>query len=418
MSDTTWTMKLYDRNGNEITANYSGYSDRGITNEIAHATDRTLGFNLNNYDTCDFTLYLDDPMAKKIKRLTSFVKVWRSVPGYTSPSTQPDFAGIVGYHKKFGNQNIMQVKCFSPWWRLQFRFHLLNHYLKTNPDTSLDYKQSELIMRLITFLSNAFGPSISYLGIEQGTFYDVANEINMAPYFQPKGANAWTEIFDGILAKAASIDIIPRYAHADGNPALMYFDSALKRGADKSSSVSFEYHDTSPSNCDDMTEEEFVQPGDNSPGTGFANYVWAVGAGGPNSGKVAVQGDSGAINEGYNAIGMYMKRTDYPDEKLLGVDGGNPPSTSTHLKANAINDLARAIVPNLNYEVTVSPAGGIYYNNDFTLGDVVNLNANKGALVVNNVKQRIYQASISISDNNVETPSVLVSKDFTGKVAT
>src|SRR6476659_1428280 len=220
-SPVNWNIRLYDRFGNAINANYDGYSDFGTTNEIVHATDRNLGFYLNGLDTCTFSVYLDDPMAYQIKRLTTFVKVWRTVPGYSDPADQPCFAGIVTWHEKQGAANIMRVQAYAPMWILQLRFHILNHYLKTNPDTGDEYKQSELLWRLIYFISNAFGPTVSFTGIEKGTFYDVASEITMAPYFQPKGANVWTEIFDGILAKAASIDIIPRYSHADGNGRLM-----------------------------------------------------------------------------------------------------------------------------------------------------------------------------------------------------
>ena len=230
MADVNWTIEHFNRSGNAINANYAGYSDIGITNEVAHATNRQLGFFLNSIDTCEFSLYLDDPMAAQINRLTSFIKVWRSTPGYSDPSNQPAFAGPVYYHQKNGAQNIMNIKCASPLWILQLRFHLLNHYLKTNPDTAVDYRQSELIWRLIYFISNAFGPVVSQTGIDKGTFFDVATEIIMAPYFQPKGANVWTEIFDGILARAGSVDIIPRYHHTSGNGRLMYLDTALKRG--------------------------------------------------------------------------------------------------------------------------------------------------------------------------------------------
>lgn len=411
MADVSWLTKHYDRGGNEITANYANFSGLGTSNIIYHATDRKLGFYLNNYDTFEFTLYLDDPMAAQISRLGSFIKVWRSAPGYSDAGNQPCFAGIVYYHQKQGANGTMIVKCASPLWILQLRFHLLNHYLKTNPDTSADYKQSELIWRLIYFISNAFGPIVSQTGIEKGTFYDVASEIVMAPYFQPKGANVWTEIFDGILARAASVDIIPRYFHSNGSPTLMYLDTALKRGADKSGSVDFSYNTTTPSNCDDIVEEEFVQPGK------FGNYVWAVGAGGPNSGKVAVAEDNSAIEVGYNNIGIYMKREDYSDVKRLGVLGANPPQTATHLRANALNDLARARIPDLNYAATLSTAASIYYGKDFVIGDVVSLNAQKGALNISGLKQRIYECVLSMSDNNMETANVRASHDFTGKVA-
>lgn len=411
MADTSWLIKHYDRNGNAINANYSGYSNLGTTNEIAHATDRNLYFTLNGIDTLNFALYLDDPMAAQIKRLTSFIKVWRTVPGYSDPSNTPCFAGIVGNHQKQASENIMRIQAFNPFWRLQFRFHLLNHYLKTNPDTSALYKTSEVIWRLIYFLSNAFGPTISYMGIDKGTFYDVASEVTEAPYFQPKGANAWAEIFDGLLVQASTVDLIPRYHHTSGNSRLMYLDTALKRGTDKSGSIAFTYRTASPSNCVDVTEYESVEPGT------FANYVWAVGQGGPNSGLVAVAEDNGSINEGYNAIGIYQKRTDYGDINRLGILGTNPPATATKLRARALSDLDRAIVPNTRYEVALSPVANIYYGKDFTVGDVIMLNATKGALNISNLKQRIFECSISISDNNIETSAPKISKDFVGKVA-
>ena len=50
------------------------------------------------------------------------------------------------------------------------------------------------------------------------------------------------------------------------------------------------------------------------------------------------------------------------------------------------------------------------------VGDVIKLNADKGALQVSNIKQRIYQCALNIDENNVEVSSPLVSKDFYGKV--
>ena len=54
-------------------------------------------------------------------------------------------------------------------------------------------------------------------------------------------------------------------------------------------------------------------------------------------------------------------------------------------------------------------------NMDFAIGDVVKLNANRGALLVENKDQRIYQCQLGISDNNVETASPLLANDFYGK---
>jgi hypothetical protein len=111
-----------------------------------------------------------------------------------------------------------------------------------------------------------------------------------------------------------------------------------------------------------------------------------------------------------------MVRNNYSDQKRLGVLGANPPATATHLRANALNDLARAIVPDLRYEVELSPAANIYYGEDFVLGDVVSLSASKGALNVSGAKQRIYEITLTMSDNNVETVRPRISSDFYGKV--
>lgn len=413
-----WNIRLFDRNGNAVNANYSGYSDSGTTNEIVHATDRRLNFYLNAVDECEFSLYLDDPMAANINRLTRFVKVWRSVPGYSDSSNQPVFAGIVGQTSKNGEQNIMRVKCFSPFWRLQFRFHLLNHYLKTNNNpgygTGAEYRQSELIWKLIDLINNAFGLAVSFTGIDRGTFIDLASEVIIAPYFQPKGANTWAEIFDELLLRPGSVDLIPRYHHTAGNPTLMFMDTALKRGYVRP--TTFTYRTATPSNCTDMIEEELVIPsaGQNGDG-GFANYVWAVGAGGPNSGKIAVTQNASGSGEGYGAIGIYMKRIDMPNIKRIGVLSDPITNKPTHLRAIADAELKKSIVPQKTYAVTLSPVANIFYSKDFTVGDIVTLNGSRGAMSVN-ASQRIYQCSLSISDNNFETASPLLSKDFYGKV--
>jgi len=411
MSDTTWDIRLYDRFGVALNTNYSGYSDSGITNQVAHATDRQMYFTLNGVDTLNFSVYLDDPIATQISRLATFVKVWRTVPGYFDPTNEPCFAGIVGNHQKVGSQGIMRVGVLNPFWRLQMRFHLNNHYLKTDPETGQLYRQSNLIWRLISFLSAAFvGANVSYTGIDKGTFYDLASEIVMAPYFQPKGANSWSEIFDGILARAGSIDLIPRYSHTSGSQRLMYLDTALKRGLDKSSTVSFNYR-FEPSNLDDITETVEVVPGK------FGNYVWAVGAGGPNSGRVAVAGDASPIGDGYDSIGVYMANNSYPDYKRIGL-GPEAEGGPTHLRAVAWNDLARSINPDTRYDAVLSPAATIYYGKDFEVGDVIKLNMLKGALNTSNVKQRIYECGLSISDNNIEVATPRIANDFFGKVVT
>jgi hypothetical protein len=402
-----WVIKHYDIDGSPTEANYSGYSHDVTSEEIFHATNRTLNFYLNGVDDCSFTLYLDDPMAYLISPLKSIIKVWRTIRDqngyliYQDEEDAPSFCGVVGYTIKDGDSNTMQIKAFNPQWRLQFHFHLLNHYLLRNPDTSNNYLQSELMWKLIDLINNAFGVN-SFTGIAQGLF-DWSGEPEIAPYFVAKGSNTWSNIFDDIMNRAAGSDIWPRYFHNDYDPILMYFDTFEKRGQDKTSDIKFNYHTGDADNLENLTEEIQAIPNE------FANYLWAVGQGGPNAGKVAMaENNSGASGSwGYNEVGVYMKTVDRREIKRLSA-----------LQPIADAELAQSKIPKYAYSITVSPASGIFYgdNMDYMVGDVVELNADKNALYVSQLPQRIYQCSLAMSENNVETSSPLIANDFYGKV--
>lgn len=403
MARYLWDTRLYNIAGVGVTANYSGYSDKGITNRVWHGTDRTIGYNLNGIDEAGFTLYLDDPMAEKIEPLESVIKIWRRIEEddgtliYEDDAETPSFGGFVSSCVKDGASNTMQVKVFSPLWRLQSRFHLLNHYLNINPDTTFEYTQSELMWKLIDLVNNAFG-SESFTGITEGTFSWVSDPI-VAPYFVAKGSNTWSNIFDDLMSRAGSPDILPDYTHTDGQPDIMYFHTDEKRGIDRSGSVPFNYHTGSSDNLSNLSEEVIANPGE------FANYVWAVGQGGPNAGLVKLAENNAGTGYGYNAIGIYMRKEDYQDIKKLAP-----------LQDLADATLARSKIPRIIYQVELSPAASIYYGYDYSLGDAIMLNADKGALSVTNRKQRIYQALLSNSDLNVETVQAQIANDFTGKV--
>lgn len=413
----SWIPKCYDIDGNPVTADYSDYDPGNLTTseEISYATAQSLEFNLNGIDVYQFDLYLDDPMALNIVALKTVVKVFRSVNDFEANKllvpTQPVFSGIVSSVIKNGAANTMTVRAFNPLWRLQSHFHLDNHYLEINPDTTVAWTQSELIWKLIDLINNAFGDA-SQTGITQGTFsWGLPDEPQVAPYFVAKGSNTWANIFDDIMMRAASVDIIPEYYHSDGSSTLMLFSTSEKRGQDKSADFSFNYY-TDPNtlvpNCDDMTEEETPIPG-NADG-GFANYLWVVGMGGPNSGKISMKENNSGTpgSNGYGEIGVYMARVDREEIKRLSGNGG--------LGKIAEAEFAQRKVPGLSYTVVPSPAASIYYDVDYTMGDVIAINANKGALVVSDIKQRVYQVTLAMSDNSVENASVLVAKDFYGNV--
>jgi hypothetical protein len=201
------------------------------------------------------------------------------------------------------------------------------------------------------------------------------------------------------MSREGAPDIIPEYRHNDNDPTIMLFSTAEKRGTDKSASVSFNYRTGTP-NLDDVTETEIVVPGE------YANYVWVVGQGGPNSGKIAMAENNATSGYGYKSIGIYMKRIDLPDFKRYDAK----------MKKVADAELAQSIKPKASYEVTVAPGGNLVYGRDFVLGDAISLNATKGALQVSGKKQRVYQVSISNSENNMETCYPLLADDFYGKV--
>ncbi len=411
MATVNWTIKNYDLDGNGITA-ADMTTSATVSNQIKHSTNRQLGLALNGIDQLDFTLFLDDPMALQIRRLHNVVKLWRTVldddgnPIYQDPDGSPCFAGRVVNTIKDGEDNTMAVTAFSPLWNLQCHFHILNHLLKTNPDTDELYTESELMWKLIDLVNNAFGIGISGTGIEQGTFSS-PTEITVAPFFVQRGSNTWSNIYDGIMSRAGGVDLIPEYVHTDGDPTLMFFSTDEKRGEDISGTTVFRFHTGSSDNLSNLTEEETPIPNE------FANFVWAVGQGGTNSGKIALDENVNDDDDGYETIGIYMRRADFEDEKEVGSAG--PPAT--HLMLDAQSELAQSRVPKTAYTASISETADIYYGNDYSMGDVVLLEANKGALLVSSIKQRIYEVTLNNSDNNVEAVTAGIANDFTGKVA-
>lgn len=399
----SWVMKLYDISGNPV--NFSTVNPTASDNIIRHAENKSLTFNLNTFDELSFDLYLDDDAAANIRRGFSVVKVWRYVGDvnhnkfFVSPD--PVFCGVVTYTSMSGQANRMNIKCSSPLWRLQSHFHLLNHYLEANTDTGDNYTQSELMWKLIDLINSAFG-SDSFTGIAQGTFHwGLPNEPQPVPYFVGKGSNTWSNIFDDLMVRPASPDIIPKYKHiSDGVSTLMEFDTDEKRGHDISNSFQFRYHTSTNANCEEMTIEQQIVPGD------FGNYVWLVGQGGPNSGKVASRSNASALvnTDGYGEIGIYMARVDRDEVKRF--DALNP-------LADAESLTRKHPVP--IYTVSISPVAGIYYMVDFVLGDLVGLLADRGAMQID-VSQRVYQVTLNMSRSNVESCEVLLSHDFYGKV--
>lgn len=413
MSIYSWHMELFDLGGNPIDVVPIEGGDN--TNIIQNAMNRSLTYNLNGIDELDFDLLLTDPMAFEINRLKTVVKLWRTIDdevnSKTLDSDNPSFGGLVTYTNKVGSSNTMNVKVSSPLWRLQTHFHILNHYLNINPDTTNPYTVSELMWKLIDLINEAFGDA-SDTGIAEGTFgWGFPDEPSVSPFFVSKGSNTWSNIFDTIMtATTTGVDIIPEYVHTNGDPTIMNFSTAEVRGTNKTGITAFNYH-TEPtlvSNCDDMSDEEAPQPSTGNQDAGFANYVWVAAQGGPNSGKVAVAENSSATDgsNGVGELGVYMALVEQDSLR-----------TYAQVSQQAPLELAVRTIPQSNFTVSVATGGNCYYDIDYTLGDFVPLNANKGALVVDDVGQRVVQSVISISENNLERVANTVTDDYTGKLA-
>jgi hypothetical protein len=397
-------MRNYDLTGTPVTAlDYFG----NTTNQIKHATDRSVQFILNTIDQLTFSLYLDDPMAAVMNRGQNLVGLWRDVNdtvfSKTYTASDPDFMGIVTGTQKNGEENKVHVTVQSPLWRIQNHFHILNHHLwlDTGPGCVIcdnaEYDVSALVWKVIDLINNAFGVS-SQTGIAKGTITKVG--ASGAPYFIGKGSPSWAHIMDDLMGRDLHPDLTPRYVHSDGSPTMMDLDVTPVRGTDKSGTVKFNYHKGRAGHPEDWNCDDFQEDGQLVPGQ-YGNYVWITGQGGPNVSYVSKEDDADIA-----AKSIYMR--------LVQL---NKPMKYTQMQGMGTRELAAAEHGDKPvYNVVLSPTVPPYFRTDFLVGDVVELNANKGALVVSGLKQRIYSMTLAMSDNNVEVCSVELSYDFFSKV--
>lgn len=416
-SPVRWDIGLYDRLANPQD---STSFDGTVTNEfLKHAFNLTWTMPLNGIDMFEFSLYLDDPAAALIAHKTSLIRVWRYIDDdenskYLTPAAgTPDFCGVVSRVFKHGAENRMDCVAMSPLWLLQSRFHILNHRLVI--DTSeygdpTDYEggnandepwdHSALMFRIIDMINGAFNDSGGDTGIrkppaplfEGNTLY-WPRTIEVSPFFVAKGTIPWSHIFDNLMNRPDAPDIAPEYIYDEGERDTMYFRTAIHRGTDRFSTVNFGYR-TGTKNLSDFTEDSQVVPGE------YANYVWAVGDGGPNGPAVGQDQNSSEML----SKGLYMKMEEVKGAKLRDVDD----------LAESFLDVAQ-LADDPIYEIKLAELTPTYFGLDFFLGDMVKLNASKGALSVVNKKQRIYQVVLNWSNNNTETVSLQIASDFKGK---
>lgn len=451
MATVFWEIRLYDLLSQEKTA-AGVYPEDSTSSQIRYATDLKWTQPLNGLDTFEASVYLDDPMAAIIDKKTCLIKIWRTVddPANGKSKTKfnftPDFAGpIIATSHNDGESGKLKFTAISPLWRLQNHFHIRNHHLVLDNSAgediignhqggnkdNLPLDQSALMFKLIDLISHGVlpVPHESGLGIIKpltadysgtpGTYQGVGLGVDYwpktvvtAPFYAGAGVNVWSEIFDDLMSRPGGVDIVPQYIHdptgattygapiapqvqVDGKRSLLFFKTDVKRGANRSASVTFGYR-TSPFNLEAAADSSQLVPGT------YGNFVWTVGDGGPNT-YFAQQDDLTDID----ADGLYMVLKDIGGAKKASLDG------------IATTELARAKKSDLPvYTAKVSPAAGIYYDIDYTVGDVCKFNMIRDNWSQLNIKQRIYEVVLEYSDNNVESVTMSIADDFTSKVAT
>lgn len=422
-SRTEWKIGVYTRGGApKISTSYDG----SMTDEfLKHPTDCTLTYTLNGVDQLEFSLLLDDPAALLITKKNTYIRVWRFINDVDNEKVRtpdwetPDFVGVVTGINKNGENGTMSVIVQGVLWLTQVHFHIQNHRLvndfspvpSNNTGGNLNNKKwdhSALMWRLIDLINGAYYLAGSDTGIRKppaatfsGSGYLAGDTlfwpqtIQVAPFYVQKGAYTWPLISEDLLARDGSPDIVPEYIYDPGQPEVMYFRTAITRGTDKTATVSFDYR-TGQKNIENVEESSQVVPGVH------ANYVGVSGDGGPNGGTYTIATDDPDIA----ANGFYMKSENVPGTKLSDVQQ----VANAMIKASIISDAEI-------YTVTMSPAAPLYYDLDYTLGDLISLNADKGALQASDLPQRIYQVTLRWSDNNVESTDVMISNDFKRKFA-
>lgn len=395
-----WIMRAYDLDGNPRTV--TDQFDKVVSEEIKRATSRKWDQILDGFDQVAFTLTLDDPMAFEMEELKTLVKLWVSITddengvSYESPADTPEFAGIVTNVTLGGQANTCDVVVMSPLWRTSTHFHVLAHRLVIDPDTGLEWTDSELLWKIIDLTQHAFPASGDWtMGISKGT---LSGGETLSPWFIQQGSWVWANM-QTILDRQPSPDIIPQYYHLDGHFRQMYFNTDTRRGSDKTASVRFDYH-TGEKNCDDMTKDVTVQPGQ------FGNYGWAMGQGGVDTGKVAHSWNdlSAPGSYGSGEIGAYMWQADYSNVNRL-----------LQLWPIADLELKRRTLPIKTYTAKKSPVMPPYPIVHFNVGDLIQLNADKGALQLSAVSQRIYEMHHAMTENNGWQVDIVNADDYKDK---
>jgi hypothetical protein len=433
MAPVTWLIRAYDLEGNPLSIpDMLGVS--ADSEQVRYCSQRVLSQPVNGIEQLSGRILLVDPAAGLINKKTTVLKMWRTINdpirGIIKPyvAATPDFAGPVIATNVSASSGYKSFIAVNPLWRMQERFHVLNHHLQDDTVLSPDYPSphqltcngdnlpfdaSALMYRMIALLSarstpfqrtdlcirrpptkDYTGTPGAFVGTGAGADY-WPKTIQVAPYFIAKGTMGWDEMFQDIMQRVSHPDLHPEYIHVNGDRKLMYFKTAVVRGTDKSGTVHFDFH-TGSFNLADIDVDETLTPGS------YGNFVWVIGDGGPNV---------------YAALALDVaSEMAYGSAMILDTVSGG---IKTDLDPVAPAELAvgkQGDAPTFQLTLLPEDVGSFYYGVDYDLGDIITVNATKGYWSISGYKQRIYQADLNMDDDNVETPQLLVSNDYLGKI--
>lgn len=399
----SWVMKLYDIHGHLIT-------------ELTEAYNRKLSFELNSIDSCTFSVPLDWEGAGEIQPLKTTVKVWRRVIDaendiyYADSPDLPCFAGVVANMEMSAASDEMNVTAYCAFWKLQSRFHIdrHNYHQQTASFILWDLIQSTNgavdIMGIPnedrTGIIGPFADPYATLWDLYGSWADYDGDPPLFNAHVPRGQNTW-QFFDDFLTQNGTPDLTPLYLHREGSRSQLVFNTAVVRGVrPDASTVSLGYR-TGANNLDDIQVQISVEPGQ------MATQVTSQGQSDTDGNKVVYPKayDDDAIDL-LLEFGLYQNWTKY--DNVISRE---------ELRAFAIDLYSRMSSPITVYTPTISPAFPPYYKVHFDVGDVIELSAAKGtAMNFTAAEQRVYKIELNMSNNNMETTTLTMARDFTSMV--
>jgi hypothetical protein len=360
---------LYDKKGNLLTP-------------ILRPLSPKMTFNLNGIDSCEFNLFLNDPISELLSELQTYVKVWRWMEGLTPDPGYPDFAGMVGPISETGSSNTVGVTCWSPFFQLQSRFIFALQRFGYPKKTKDPVDQGEILMGLIDYTNNR-GPT----GIVRGAIDATVGRRRK----YDKGQSIWTAITD-MTTILGGVDLEPLYVHADGDPTLMQFGCGYARGV-YNPDARLDYW-VGAQNCNEMTRSSNVDQGE------VATYVEEDGQG---QGPVPFGFDLNDDEIG-NGIGLWEEIISQPnvEDQVL-------------LKAYATEELRLKSRPQKSITATVASTLPPWYNRDFGLGDVLPVAASRGRMRFQDYL-RVYAVALQRDDNGMETTQLTLARDSSGVI--